>query len=362
MDNALSSKTDKPYRLLHLDFLRIISIFLVVFNHTNTKGYLLFTQAQQSPLYWGYLFFSVFDKVAVPLFFMISGALLLGKKETFTYIVRYRFWRFFLVLIIFSFVQYCFQIEFDPTRFSLYNFFSGVYSTQYATAYWYLYAYLGYIIMLPILRKFVQTIDDQTILYFIAVFILIKFILPSFSLFVWQDKVKINSSFNVGVLNDSIFYPIIGYFLEHKLSSKYFTKKTLYILSCISIFAIIITCLTTTYSCTLSNDWTSNHAEKFHKMLIVLPTITLYLVSKYFFCNRPLSEKTSSMLKLLGGTTFGIMLIENLLRELTEPLFWILYPYFRTFLSCCIWVTAVCILGGLITLILKRIPVLKKLL
>lgn len=54
--------------LLHLDFLRIVAIFLVVFNHTGTRGFLLFTVAQQSPLYGLYSFLSIADKMAVPIF------------------------------------------------------------------------------------------------------------------------------------------------------------------------------------------------------------------------------------------------------------------------------------------------------
>ena len=61
-----------PKRLLHLDLLRIIAIFFVIFNHTGDRGYMLFTDNVGTALYFPYMAFSVLCKVAVPIFFMIS--------------------------------------------------------------------------------------------------------------------------------------------------------------------------------------------------------------------------------------------------------------------------------------------------
>jgi surface polysaccharide O-acyltransferase-like enzyme len=72
----------KSNRLIHLDLLRLIAIFLVIFNHTGERGYILFISKMGSPISLLYMAASVFCKIAVPLFFMISGALLLKKEES----------------------------------------------------------------------------------------------------------------------------------------------------------------------------------------------------------------------------------------------------------------------------------------
>ena len=70
-------------RLLSLDFMRIFAILLVIFNHTDNRGFYRFlTDDPGTFLYWFNLFFSILCKAAVPLFFMISGALLLNKEES----------------------------------------------------------------------------------------------------------------------------------------------------------------------------------------------------------------------------------------------------------------------------------------
>ena len=72
---------------------------MVLFNHTNTDGFVLFTIARTSKLYPLYLFNAIFIKMAVPLFLMTSGALLLGKKESNMDVLTKRFFKYMIVLI-----------------------------------------------------------------------------------------------------------------------------------------------------------------------------------------------------------------------------------------------------------------------
>ena len=55
--------TQSNKRLLHLDLLRLIAIYLVIFNHTGKHGFMLFAESVQSPLYILYMLMSVFCKV-----------------------------------------------------------------------------------------------------------------------------------------------------------------------------------------------------------------------------------------------------------------------------------------------------------
>ena len=57
----------------------MIAIYLVVLNHTGYNGYLYAMQVPDKPVFWPLLAVSVLVKTAVPLFFMVSGALLLGE-------------------------------------------------------------------------------------------------------------------------------------------------------------------------------------------------------------------------------------------------------------------------------------------
>ena len=76
-----SSRGEYPAvkKKLHIEFLRSACIWLVMFTHTATEGFSLYLNEQSSPWFPLYLTVPFFVKTAVPVFFMISGALLLGK-------------------------------------------------------------------------------------------------------------------------------------------------------------------------------------------------------------------------------------------------------------------------------------------
>lgn len=62
-----------------------------------------------------------------------------------------------------------------------------------------------------------------------------------------------------------------------------------------------------------------------------------------------------------GGGTFGIMLMENVIRQETESHFYSLLsviPFEMT--SCFIWVMEILLIGATITWILKLIPGIRK--
>ena len=93
---------------IHLEIMRIVAIFFVIFNHTAKNGFWLFSlYPPDSFQYWTYLFLSVFCKFSVPLFFAISGALLLGNdQESIRTVWAKRILKILVVLVAFSFLYF----------------------------------------------------------------------------------------------------------------------------------------------------------------------------------------------------------------------------------------------------------------
>ena len=59
---------------VYLDVVKLLAIVLVVFNHSGSNGYKMYLDVAQGPVQHLLLFASAFVKIAVPLFFMASGA------------------------------------------------------------------------------------------------------------------------------------------------------------------------------------------------------------------------------------------------------------------------------------------------
>lgn len=88
---------------IYIECMRIIAIFFVIFNHMLEKGFFLFSMyPQKSVQYWFYMMIAVFCKFSVPLFFAISGALLIGKEESIKELYKKRVLKMVIVLVLFS--------------------------------------------------------------------------------------------------------------------------------------------------------------------------------------------------------------------------------------------------------------------
>ena len=114
------NKTKKVY----LEIMRIIAVFFVIFNHTSNNGFFLFSLHPTNSLqFWLYLFISIFCKFSVPLFFMISGALLLDdKKDSLKNYIKKRYlifllfslhFRLFIIFLIYIIISYLFHLTFS---------------------------------------------------------------------------------------------------------------------------------------------------------------------------------------------------------------------------------------------------------
>ena len=93
-------------RWAYIDALRVVAIFAVLLVHTDVASYYSKTSNIIEQIIS--LILGLFSRVGVPLFFMISGALLLKKEESYKVILTRRVFRYIIVLLVFSFVQYVF--------------------------------------------------------------------------------------------------------------------------------------------------------------------------------------------------------------------------------------------------------------
>ena len=87
------------YNLMYFDALRILAILLVIFNHL--PGYTLY-QTCAGPKAWLYMLITMLTRINVPLFLMVSGALLLGRSESVPRLLRHRALRIVGAIVVFG--------------------------------------------------------------------------------------------------------------------------------------------------------------------------------------------------------------------------------------------------------------------
>lgn len=325
---------------VYLEVLRIFAIILVVYNHTRLLGFELYKVTDNTVTYYASMTCSIVCKCAVPLFLMISGAVLLGKEESFKELFKKRILHILIILVIFVFLQYLRLVRVNGwSTFSLKAYFTYLVCGGVIETYWYLYLYLGYLFCLPILRLIAQSMKIQHMRYLLF----LEAGMVCLGLIQMLSGYGVNISF--AVLADVIVYPLLGYAL-----SKFDVKNT--VPRCL--LFIFVTILASVVLLDMGLKTGAYNETSVFGVSTVPLTIILFLLAKGIFKN---NEKTvaNKAICLIAGGTFGTYLIEDPIRNQFE---WICGSIDRTephLLTCWLFVLISTVVSIALILVVNKI-------
>ena len=344
----------------HLDALRMLAIFFVVMNHTEYAGQLHYLQIPDQPVHWLLMALSALHKTAVPLFLMISGALLLEKEESFSVLFRKRVLRFALVLLLFSLLAYLYELGFDVASFNYYTFLTQLYSYRLVDSYWYLYCYLGYLLALPLLRRLAAAMRGRDYQYLAALWLVIKSVelLPVFAL---GESFERSETFVLFLLDYNVFFPLMGHYLEKRLDEKRFTARGAALAALAALLSLALMCLATERWCRAQGQWPAYAGELTFGALNFVIALALFYIAKTLFLRRSIPAWAAKTMVLFGSCSFGLYLLQHYFLRWLRPVFEAAQPRLGTYPACLLWVLCVCLAGSAVTLLLRQIPGIKKL-
>ena len=306
--------------------------------------------------------------VAAPLFFAISGALLIPKENEKIKIVLKRLIRIVLVLVIFSFFYYLITLHIEKKTFDMVVFVKTLYSNSWNGTFWFLYAYVAYLVSLPLLRKLCNVLDDKHFYYTFAIAISIR-LFPLFNFCVFHDKLKPNPHLIASWLVISyILFPCLGYFLEHRVKIDDDSPKKLMVLMLLDILLLSIACYVGHEKYLITKK--PNDVVFYESVTIVINCITVYLGFKYIALKNNIGPKLKTIINVIGECTFGIYLFHFfVLRQLTiMPKTKQVYQIwgalktlgFNPLVTAYIVCTIVFLICCLVTYFCRKIPVVRK--
>ena len=364
--NELTKKEDNQNKLIHIEILRILAACLVIFNHTGPNGYFLFSFYPFATMpYFAYMFFTVLSKIDVPIFLMITGALLLKKDMDIKKIIQ-KILRMLIVLLVFSAIFYLrLHILKYSNKFTIGDFFIRLYKGDIIIPYWYIYAYISFLFAFPFLRAMVKALPEKAYIYLIILSIIFIGIIPCLEYRLSLGKVTLNQYGKIDWLFINIvLFPLIGYFLENVLDISKINKKHLLISCLISFICILISCYMTYFKHRTTGICTELETQDFLNIFTVPICITFYLLFKYICFKINFPNSISKIIFSIGNCSFGIYLIHmaiieskfinNLLNQLTNTL------HINCMLSIWLMCILTMIISYFITFILKLIPGIKK--
>lgn len=230
-------------------------------------------------------------------------------------------------------------------------------------AYWYLYAYLGFLCVLPLVQRIANGIKlHEFIMLLIMRFIMISF-MPLLNFFLTKLNIE---SFSISSLvflpfvqSDPFFYTLVGYYIEHKIDIKKINLKTISLIISLAIMGIILS-----NYCTLSEGIaTGTYTENYVTLFNYLIAIVFFVIIKYIFVNKrsmSINKISEKIICYCGSLTFGIYLIDPILKIYIWPEFMKRVETDPIIIVSIMWIAISLIIGGAITSMLKQIPLIKK--
>lgn len=285
-------------RIYYLDHIRVISIFLVVFTHCHENIILdnLFVKS---------LFYSI-DRMAVPLFFMISGGLLLSRDYTSNIgqFYRQKIFRFVIALILFAVLNNVVSdfITTDHSFLSIIKttikYHNGIYPTNYGSAIhlWFMYPIILLYLITPFVSSLVRNISTKNIVFLI----LFGFLLNQGNFFI---KSFFPNMFILNLMGNDFTGPYLSYFLFgyvaiNRLKNNYGNQYLLFLL-------ISITIIVEIYLDKSQNKFIEENHWYSTSLYIAISSCLFFL----FLKNVNFLNKKRPFIIILSSCVFGIYLI-----------------------------------------------------
>ncbi|MCM1539705.1 MAG: acyltransferase [Blautia sp.] len=338
-------------RVAYLDILRIIAIFTVFFIHTGDAGMHHYLEASCGAEYWIGIFMATASQHCVPLFFMITGALLLERNESISYVLRHRVLRMAVVIVLSLCFMYCLRLL-NGGQPGLYDFLYMLYSGTGWAQQWFLYAYVSVLLILPFLQRLVKAIPGKE--WFHYLFIL-YFFLNGVLLIVEYFMQWTRTALELPMFGPYVVCAMAGYYVERFSGDTLIGGGQTVLLNAAAFGLLLLeTCLN---HMALRNGNVTAFGGEFP-----LVTAAALFVDVRYLCTRfQMPEMVRKVISFMGAGTFGCYLIDEQLRGVCRPVFDALAPGIGAYPAVFVWIACSLILGMILSNLVKKIPFFGKL-
>lgn len=219
-------------RFVYIDLLKFIAIFAVVFNHASINYF------NANDIIGEKIFYSVFEflvSIHIPLFLIISGAVVLSKDYDLMKVIKKVV---FIIIACFAF-QVLWQVllnVYKGNNLTIHNIINGAYSDNPFQIIWYFSKiYVPFLLLVPALQIVVKKMTKEHFIFYTILFVLFKIVLRVLEKFFGFNICVIDSTV---LISDVLFLPIFGYFI-HSYDFTITNKKLLAIIV-IAILSILL--------------------------------------------------------------------------------------------------------------------------
>ena len=363
--STISNSDQDKKKEVYIEVLRVVAIIFVIFNHTSSNGFFLFASLKPTQIrFWVDMFFTVFCKFAVPMFFALSGALMLGQESIeFKKQIR-RMLRTIAVLIIVSLIYYLVEKSIYNYPLTVDDFFRRLYSYRLKYHLWFLYDYIAFLITMPFINKMAKGLTNSLFYYLCILAVAFQAIIPIVEYLVFRNAFSMYSHLRPSwIIELIVLYPMVGYYLKNE--RKPVAMMKLLIGWLINLALILFTCWLTYQKSLDVGELSEASSQGFLSIFVIFNVIVIYETVKIFVENRRMNKYVRKMVISAGACTFGIYLFHPLILDSQFKLSyfeWCRSIGFEGLIPSFVFVLFVFVICWTGVLILKLIPGIRRLL
>ncbi|HEW4636980.1 TPA: acyltransferase [Streptococcus pneumoniae] len=291
------------FKDINLDLLKVIACVGVVLLHTEMGGF----KETGSWNFSTYLYY--LGTYSIPLFFIVNGYLLLGKKEiTYSYILQKVKW-ILITVLSWTLIVWLFKRDFSVNPIK--KLIGSLVQKGYFFQFWFFGALILIYICLPVLKQFLNS--KRSYLYFLSVLLVIGLIFELTNIVLQMPiQAYVIQTFRLWTW---LFYYILGGFISQfdkntiKNGFKRWMKVIAVLLLLVSPFILFFIAKTTYYNF---------FAEYFYDILLVkVVSVGIFLT----IFSLVLNENSNKWIIFLSNQTMGIFIIHTYIMKVWEKLF-----------------------------------------
>ena len=335
-------------RILYLDIIKVFALLFVIFNHTDD---ILISSYMYIRIIHNSLFY--LSKSAVPLFFMVSGALLIDKNDSIQKLTN-RIVRVLISLIIITIIWTMTHAK-NINILKMINPFEINYFPYWL---WYLQAIILVYLLTPLIRKITLKYKKSSLewrKYKIVIITLTTLFSIAFTIY------NIIFKKDMMIVTNLIPMPMLYFIYGYILSKEKISKKD----KNMSIILLLLTLIIPTFIATKLMLLKQSYLflDDYRNIFTFIITTTLFIIIKYSFENYNKENIFTKLIYHLSSNSYGIYLLHVFLIEyLVKTSFMKELIEFNKLVAIFVLIILIIIILDIIVYILRKIPGIKNIL
>ena len=327
----------RKVRNINLDLLKVLACVGVVLLHTTMGGF-------KDTGSWNLLTYLYYlGTYSIPLFFMVNGYLLLGKREITSHYILQKVKWILITVSSWNIIVWLFKRDFTVNPIK--KIVGSLIQKGYFFQFWFFGALILIYLCLPILSKFLNS--KRRYLYILALLIVIGFIVELANVF-FQRPLQTHVMQTFRLWTWFFYYILGGYIAQFNVDNlKYRFKNWMKI---VSMLLVLISPIILFFLA--KNTYHNLFAEYFYDILFVkFTSLGIFLM----VLTLSLNENESKWIVSLSNQTMGVFVIHTYVMKIWEKL--IAFSFTSAYLWFAIFTLSI---SFIVIGILMRIPYLNR--